>query len=138
MDISGDLEIGNGSTITVVANDGVNGDGTPTAKEGRYELIKYTGSRVGGFFTNKTDLTTIFNVPSLRPAWFDDTVSKVIGITMKQKIGYTITMIYCDASALHKPTRITMRLLLRILREWVMTGRLSCYGMDYTHPNLLC
>jgi autotransporter-associated beta strand protein len=82
LDISGDLEIGNGSTITVVANDGVNGDGTPTAKEGRYDLIKYTGARAGGFFTNRTDLTTIFNAPSLRPAWFDDTVSKVIGITI--------------------------------------------------------
>jgi alpha-tubulin suppressor-like RCC1 family protein len=82
IEVAGDLEIGNGSTITVVANDGVNGDGVPTAKEGRYDLLTYTGGRAGGFFTNKTDLTTIFNSPSLRPGWFDDTVSKVIGITI--------------------------------------------------------
>jgi autotransporter-associated beta strand protein len=85
--ITGGLSIGVGSTITVVANDGTNGDGTPTAPQqvGRYDLITYSGARSGSFFTNKTDLTTLFNAPTLRPAWFDDPVSKIIGIIVKRQ-----------------------------------------------------
>jgi autotransporter-associated beta strand protein len=83
--LSGALSIGAGSTITVVANDGTNGDGVPTAQVGRYDLISYTGSRSGNFFTNKTDLTGLFNAPALRPAWFEDPVSKIIGIIIKKQ-----------------------------------------------------